>query len=301
MAEFRWTGEQARAILAEDHTLLEANAGTGKTTTVIGKIRWLLGLPLEIDETTGAEIPPCENPCRLSEIAAITFTEKAAHDLKKKLREAIAESPRREELSWQLDEASIGTIHSYCRELLQEYAVRLGIDPNFRVLDEQETQLEQDEIIKDLIVGKLEEGNTVVADLVQRYRLEGHTRSEGAVGFVRAMLRDLRWHPERYAVWAASGTLDIDALRDVASEYWDDNDSAMASLLVATYELAAEALLEWGRFEEEENVRDFDSLILQTRRLLTSGAGRPALAGLRRRYRILIIDEFQDTDGLLLI
>jgi len=297
MAEFRWTGEQARAIQEERHALLEANAGTGKTTTVIGKIKWLLGLPVGIDETTQAEIPPCKNPCHLSDVAAITFTEKAAHDLKKKLREAIAGSPRRDELLWQLEEASIGTIHSFCKELLQEYAVRLGIDPNFRVLDEQETQLEQDEIIKDLVVRKLREGNEDVADLVQRYRLEGHAHSQGAVGFVRAMLRDMRWHPERYEVWAASGSLDIDALRGLAAEYWDDDDSAMASLLVATFELAAEALREWRKFEEEENVRDFDSLILETRRLLTSDEGGAALASLRRRYRILVIDEFQDTDG----
>jgi ATP-dependent exoDNAse (exonuclease V) beta subunit len=297
MSEFRWTGEQARAIRAVGHTLLEANAGTGKTTTVVGKLTWLLGLPIGIDASTGTEIPVCDNPCELREVAAITFTEKAAYDLKRKLREAVAASPRRDELLWQLERASIGTIHSFCRGLLQEYAVRLRIDPTFRVLDEQEAQLEQDEIIKDLIVQKLQEGNGNVAALVQRYSLEGKTYSSGAVGFVRAMLRDLRWHPERYEKWATPDGLDLERLREIAGGHWDDKDSASGSLLVAMYELAVEARERWRVFEEEENVRDFDSLILETRRLLTSPESDPALEGLRRRYRILVIDEFQDTDG----
>ncbi len=38
MSDFVWTGEQARAIQAAGDTLLAASAGTGKTTTVIGKI-----------------------------------------------------------------------------------------------------------------------------------------------------------------------------------------------------------------------------------------------------------------------
>ncbi|MGD8700607.1 MAG: UvrD-helicase domain-containing protein, partial [Gemmatimonadales bacterium] len=170
MSEFHWTGEQARAIQAEGHTLLEANAGTGKTTTVVGKLAWLLGLPVGIDESTSAEIPACGKPCELRQVAAITFTEKAAYDLKRKLRAKIAGSPRRDELLWQLERASIGTIHGFCRELLREYAVRLRIDPTFGILDEQEAQLEQDEIIKDLIVKKLQEGDPNVAELVQRYR-----------------------------------------------------------------------------------------------------------------------------------
>lgn len=53
----------------------------------------------------------------------------------------------------------------------------------------------------------------------------------------------------------------------------------------------------WREYEQAENVRDFDSLILDARDLLTGPSGAAALASIRRRYRILIIDEFQDTDG----
>src|SRR5688572_11852362 len=136
MSSHQWTDEQAAAILAEHDVLLTANAGTGKTTTVVGKILWLLGIDVGL--------PPCPNPCGLEEIAAITFTEKAAHDLKRKLRQEIEDSPRAKELLWQIDRAALGTIHGFCGQILREYALRLGIDPSFRVLDERAARLEQD-------------------------------------------------------------------------------------------------------------------------------------------------------------
>ena len=93
MSDIKWTPEQVRAIRSTADTLLVANAGTGKTTTVVGKILWHLGLPCGTDEN-GAAVPLVAEPCRLDEIAAITFTEKAAYDLKRKLRGEIEASSR---------------------------------------------------------------------------------------------------------------------------------------------------------------------------------------------------------------
>ena len=126
MDELRWTPEQVRAIRSEDDTLLVANAGTGKTTTVVGKIMWRLGLPFGVSEETGEPLEPPADPCRLDEIAAITFTEKAAYDLKRQLRRRIEASPRGDELRWEIDRASVGTIHSFCGELLREHAPAPG-------------------------------------------------------------------------------------------------------------------------------------------------------------------------------
>ena len=71
MSGVRWTPEQAAAILATEDTLLSANAGSGKTTTVIAKVLWLLGLDTGgVREDTGEPLPPCPDPCELREIAA---------------------------------------------------------------------------------------------------------------------------------------------------------------------------------------------------------------------------------------
>ena len=44
VSKFAWTNEQAAALAASTDVLLTANAGTGKTLTIVGKIMWMLGL-----------------------------------------------------------------------------------------------------------------------------------------------------------------------------------------------------------------------------------------------------------------
>jgi ATP-dependent exoDNAse (exonuclease V) beta subunit len=293
MSEFRWTAEQARAIQSLGQTMLSASAGTGKTTTVIGKILWHLGLDVGVNRDTGEPVPPCPEAQRatLWRIAAITFTEKAAYDLKKKLRAEIEEHAPH--LMWDIDRASIGTIHSFCGDLLREHALRLEIDPTFRVLDEREARLEQDEIVKEVLLEALAGGDEGAIDLVERYRLAGYEHTKGAEDYVCELLKDVRWHGARYDEWSREGLLDIERLRDV-SPGWSDLDDAPAELCATAFRLACRAMSAWERFERDENVRDFDSLILDTRALLT--AGSPALESIRRRLSLLIIDEFQDTD-----
>ncbi len=296
MPEVTWTPEQAAAITAEKNTLLVANAGTGKTTTVVGKVLWQLGLDTGSDQDSGEPIAPCAAPCELSEIAAITFTDKAAYDLKKKLREAIEASERGDELRWQVDRAYIGTIHGFCGALLRENALRFGIEPTFGVLDENQSTAELDRIIHDTILESLQAGEESTETLLlEMRRLRGYQRARGVVDYVRDAMRDLRWHAQRYEGWSADGHLDIDQLRALVADF-DDTDEPPLARCDALLHLAAVALQCWQEFLANENVRDFDSLILEVRDRLRSSDGVAALENIRRRYRLLIIDEFQDTD-----
>jgi len=265
MSEIRWTPQQTAAIRSEDDTLLVANAGTGKTTTVVGKIMWLLGLPYGVDPETGEPPAPPERPCELHEIAAITFTEKAAYDLKRQLRVAIEQSERADELRWEIDRASVGTIHSFCGELLRENALRLGIDPTFVVLDGDEAWAEQDRLIKELVLERLEAGDPAARLLLQRMKLTGWTHTKGVIDHVRDGLRELRWHGERCAARGA-----FDAL--------DPADADILEICDAILELAREARRRWDDYLEAENRRDFDSLILGARELLVGGGEGSASA-----------------------
>jgi ATP-dependent helicase/nuclease subunit A len=297
-----WTAEQAAAITAQGHTLLVANAGTGKTTTVVGKVRWLLGQDVgTVDDGTG--IPRCDRPCRLDEIAAITFTEKAAHDLKEKLREQIRAGDQGEALIWQLEQATLGTIHSFCAQLLREHALRLGIDPTFSVLEEQDARLRHDQLMREIVLERLHTGDEDVAELVRTFRLIGLGEfGRGTVDLARTAFRDLRWHAARYTAWTRAGALQIERLRELfRAVAGADTDLEADTLSLARcrglYGVAQEAVVRWREYERAENVRDFDSLILDARALLTGPDAQAALQNIRRRYRILIIDEFQDTDG----
>jgi len=125
----------ARARIRSDldtTLLVEAAAGTGKTTVMVGRMIELLR----------------HGKCRASGIAAITFTVKAAaqlrqrfqHDLEEHIRNS-GETPQQQRLGMALDEFDdmfIGTIHSFCATLLRERPVEAGISPAFTLLDEND-------------------------------------------------------------------------------------------------------------------------------------------------------------------
>ena len=117
-----------RRILTEFGTsfFVEAAAGTGKTTALVGRIVGLI--------RAGAGT--------LDRVVAVTFTEKAAGEMKLRLRSEIEkarplgapeERNRLDRALEQLELARIGTIHAFCGDLLHERPIEAGIDPLFEV------------------------------------------------------------------------------------------------------------------------------------------------------------------------
>ena len=132
--------EARRRILTEFGTnfFVEAAAGTGKTTALVGRIVGFV--------RTGAGT--------LDRTVAVTFTEKAAGEMKLRLRIEIEKArteaaPReRDRLDRALEElelARIGTIHAFCGDLLGERPVEAGIDPLFKVAPEDDAEALADE------------------------------------------------------------------------------------------------------------------------------------------------------------
>ncbi|WP_419924847.1 UvrD-helicase domain-containing protein [Candidatus Poriferisocius sp.] len=106
------------AIVSElDSTLfVEAGAGSGKTTALVERVLALLD--------TGVAM---EN------IAAITFTEKAAAELKNRLRQKLSNSGRHPEALDQLDGAAITTLHGFALRILSHHAIEAGLPPRIEV------------------------------------------------------------------------------------------------------------------------------------------------------------------------
>jgi ATP-dependent helicase/nuclease subunit A len=131
--------QNAREAVRHQHQasfVLQAGAGTGKTTLLVDRIESLVR----------------DGMARLDEIAAVTFTELAATTMKLRLRERLerlradvrAASQERERAQAALDvleRAQISTIHALCAAILQERPIECGVTPGFRVADEAETDL----------------------------------------------------------------------------------------------------------------------------------------------------------------
>jgi ATP-dependent helicase/nuclease subunit A len=137
MTTDKFSDADARRAISEalDETLVvEAAAGTGKTTELVNRILRVLA--------TGR--------ATIDGIVAVTFTEKAAGELKLRVREALekervdaSEAAVRERLEHALkylEEAHINTIHGFCAELLRERPVEACVDPLFNVLTEPQAE-----------------------------------------------------------------------------------------------------------------------------------------------------------------
>ena len=130
----RFTDEQMRAIEAQGKTIVSASAGSGKTTVMIEKIIRLI-----------------KSGCSVGDILAVTFTKKAASQMKEKLAKALIETinegevseERRALLKKQLNEvpsADISTIHSFCAKLLRTHFYAAGVDNTFRIIGSDDAE-----------------------------------------------------------------------------------------------------------------------------------------------------------------
>jgi ATP-dependent helicase/nuclease subunit A len=173
--------------------VLEAGAGTGKTTLLVDRIEALVRA----------------GRARLDEIAAVTFTENAATTMKLRLRERLervraeAATPalERERASAALqvlERAQISTIHALCAAVLQERPLESGVLPGFRVADEALVDVLFAEAWDEWLVDRLVGGDDAVLAAMDRgIPLEGLGRygeRESLRGLARTLLeqRDLR-------------------------------------------------------------------------------------------------------------
>ncbi len=111
--------EQLAAVEAHGEVFVSAGAGTGKTTVLVERfVRATCDAGLDVDS-----------------ILVITYTRKAASELRARIRQALHDRGRHD-LARGLDSAWISTIHGFCSRLLRAHPFEVGLDPRFREADE---------------------------------------------------------------------------------------------------------------------------------------------------------------------
>ena len=342
--------------------MVEAAAGTGKTTSLVQRI---------------VELVRSGTPVR--EIAAITFTIKAAAHLREAfqekleqvLRESVGEDRTR--LSAALEElegAFIGTIHSFCARLLRERPVEAGLDPSFEELDETDGALIGGEFwdgwVQRLfasnapILRELLDAGVEPKDLRQSFgrlcqypdvRIVSVPTQRPSVELASAVVQLRQFVESSRPQWPPFNGSDEDddltkVLRSVANQLRfllpdDDvaavhllenatrsvevtlkkwNDGKAAKRLCADYERLQQSVLDpavtrwreyvhpiairamapaFGAFRQErrrEGRLTFQDLLMEARDLLRD---HPQVRRyFQRRFRRLLVDEFQDTDPI---
>jgi ATP-dependent helicase/nuclease subunit A len=172
----RLTVEQARAVATRGVSIvLSSGAGCGKTHVLTQ--RYLAHL-----HDDGAEV---------GQLAAITFTDRAARQMRGRIREAVKKAiqtgvPGPERDSWKrhernLESATICTIHAFCGALLRQHALVAGLDPRFEVLEEVLTVNLRDDALRDGLHHLLTATTAVGDDLRELVTLYGWRVTVGAI------------------------------------------------------------------------------------------------------------------------
>jgi len=256
------TGEQEQAVARRSEPLLlAAGAGSGKTSVLVERF---------VRAVRDDGIAP-------GRILAITFTERAAGELRERVRRQFRELGERE-AARDTEAAFVSTFHGFCARLLRLHSLAAGLDPEFVILDEGLAARLRGRAFASALGGFLEGERSEAVDLVAAY---GADRVRAMVGATYAELRSRGMHLPTFPVPVRMGELD-----EVDAEG------------VRTAELLRELLERFGREYEvrkrERSAVDFDDLELRARALLDEHESvRVAWA---ERFELLMVDEFQDTN-----
>ncbi|MCW2814180.1 MAG: pcrA [Nocardioides sp.] len=214
---------QRAAVQHAGHPLLVvAGAGSGKTRVLTRRIAWLIS----------------ERGAHPGSILAITFTNKAAAEMKERVEELVG---RRARLMW------VSTFHSACVRILRKEIDKLGYKSSFSIYDAQDQKRLMALVVKDL-------------DLDPR-----------------------KFQPGPVLHWVSNHK---NELRD-ADEVAKDVKNGVEETYAAAYSL-------YQRRLREANALDFDDLIMMTVHLLQ--AFPEVRETYRRRFRHVLVDEYQDTN-----
>ncbi len=169
----------AELTLPPGNAVVQASAGTGKTHNLVALCIQLLGR---------------EPPVPPALLWAVTFTEKAAAELKGRIRARVdalaAGDAKWERIRRDLGLAQVGTIHSLCGQILRRHAAAAGVDPRFEVLDEQQSRRLLLEACETTALRALEgEGGTQPRESARRLCAEMGLRAQGkfAAGLAEEM------------------------------------------------------------------------------------------------------------------
>ena len=322
--------EQRAAVEASGNVFVSAGAGTGKTSVLVE--RYVRAV--------------CERGLDVDSVLVITYTRKAAGELRARIRSALVERERHD-LARELDGAWISTIHGFCHRLLRMHPFAVGLDPRFRELDEAGAAVLRGEAFERSLAAFLSGGGEERVRLLATYRADGlrkmltgvyeTLRSAGrplvlelgeqaplaeAISLLRNEASALAADPAATDLQRATAAetllvateaappervVDLSALRcrgERAAAYENERravEQAALEVLAAHDRDLLQELLE--RFADEyaaaktrESVVDFEDLQLAARDLLRDD--EQVRDAIRLRFRLVMVDEFQDTNRL---
>jgi len=270
----RLTEAQRRVVTPLDENFcVTSGAGCGKTRVLVERYIYFLDQDRDLS---------------LGRLAAITFTENAAAEMRGRIREACLgqiaaarQANDRVRLDrwlqryWDVDIAPVNTIHGFCAALLRGWPIEAGVDPQFAVLDETGAAFLQMDVVAAVVEDLLAAEDADLLAVLEHFRLDA------ARDILRTVIGEKR-----------------EVLRRVAGPVMARGDEEILAGLKkqAFYRTACRAIEAYEAAKRERSALDFEDLQTRTRDLLTSNPR--VLERCRTRFRAILVDELQDTNLL---
>ena len=258
-----FTAEQLRAVTAPlAPAVIVAGAGSGKTTVMAARVVWLVG--------TGQVRP--------EQVLGLTFTNKAAGELAERVRRALVqagvvelEPATAEDV---LGEPEISTYHSFAGRLLKDHGLRIGLEPDVRLLADATRYQLAARVLRQApgpYPALTSSFSTLIAELLT---LDGEL-SEHLV------------EPERLQAY------DTALLAELASARITNEELRKVPRAAAARLELADLVVRYRRRKAEAGLMDFGDQIAACARLAQT---RPEVGRLlREQFRVVLLDEYQDT------
>ena len=270
------TPEQVRMIEAGPApTLVIAGAGSGKTATMVDRVIWLVD----------------NGFVRPEEVLGVTFTRKAATELRSRMRAGLNTlrrsrriAPTDEELREGIADPTVLTYHSYANNLVKEYGLRLGVEQDAQMLgDAQKWQL--------------------AAQIVQYWEGELPLDQDGVPVSAATMINQLLQLSDECAEHLVEPQEVIDFCTEQLAAYAavpdprratkTERDIQKVQRLLRNRRVYARMAMSYARVKARMQVLDFGDLMRFAARIAEAD---PAIReGERARFKVVLLDEFQDT------
>jgi ATP-dependent helicase/nuclease subunit A len=272
------TGEQSEAVARRSESLLvSAAAGSGKTSVLVERF---------VAAVRDDGIAPAR-------ILAITFTERAAGELRERVRDRLLEIGDRQ-AARDTEAAFVGTFHGFCARLLRAHPFAAGLDPDFAILDDGLAGRLRELAFQSAVRELLAAGGASALDLLAAY---GVDRVRSMIEHVYLELRSRGRPSPRLPVAAASREARADADADLDAEAEREArelDVEAAAACVLLDDLLERFALHYEQLKRSRASVDFDDLELLAQELLRER--KRVREEWSERFELLMVDEFQDTN-----
>ena len=241
--------QQAAAACVEGPVVIYAGAGSGKTRTIVHRIAHMINSPQH-------RIPA-------SAIMAVTFTNKAAKEMRERVEQIVGASAR---------SLVVSTFHSACARFLRVFAHEAGYKENFSIFDDDDQKALLKDIVKQLNVSEKLLNIPVIKSRIDRLKNAGESPEEFAK----------RLQHERQG--SAGGETSYARQR-----FAQFGEQELEDVVLKVYELYQQRL-------KQQNAMDFNDLLVEMVKLLETN--ERVRGQLQARFRYFLVDEFQDTNPI---